>query len=84
MRGILTLIILILVYYALKTVVRSAVQAYYREEKRPRIMGEDMVLDPQCSTYVVKERAVTRTVRGTTTYFCSEACAARFEERRRG
>jgi len=82
MRGILVLVLFIALYYAFKIVVRSAVQSLHREVKRPRIMGDDMVQDPQCRTYVVKERAVARRVRGTTTYFCSEACARQFEEGR--
>lgn len=37
-----------------------------------------LVKDPVCETYVVRSRAVTRSVRGVTHYFCSSDCAARF------
>ena len=39
-----------------------------------------MVLDPGCRTYVVKDRAVTRRIRGSVHSFCSEACARRYED----
>jgi YHS domain-containing protein len=34
-----------------------------------------MVQDPQCRTYIVKERAVLRRIGGAPRYFCCEACA---------
>jgi len=46
-------------------------------------MGDEMVLDPECHTYVVKDRAVSRHIRGTLTHFCSDACARRYEEKNR-
>ena len=83
-RGILVFIFILLVYYSLKTLVRSALKGYYSEgEKRRQLKGEDMVLDPQCRTYVLKERAVARRVRGKLAYFCSEACAQKFAEQNR-
>lgn len=50
---------------------------------RPRRAGSQeprdvMVLDPVCSTYLPKSRAVTRRVGKADLYFCSEACAERF------
>lgn len=85
MRGLLTLVLFLILYSALKTIIRSAVHAFHREdrEERPGLRGEDMVLDPQCGTYVVKERAITRRTRGTITYFCSEDCARQFESQHR-
>ncbi|MEK6529430.1 MAG: YHS domain-containing protein [candidate division NC10 bacterium] len=34
--------------------------------------------DPVCQTYVLRSRAVRREAGGTTHYFCSRECAARF------
>jgi YHS domain-containing protein len=82
-RTILLFILLVLVYQSLKVVLRSAIRASQEKDKRARIRGEEMVLDPECKTYVLKERAVARTVRGTKEYFCSEACAQKFEARNR-
>jgi hypothetical protein len=84
-RGLLFFLVIFVIYSALKTVVRSAVKAYHDDEQRRgrRIMGDEMVLDPECSTYVVKDRAVTRRIRGTLTHFCSDACARRYEDKTR-
>jgi hypothetical protein len=85
MRGLLFFFAILVIYFALKTVVRSAVRAYHDDEQRrgKRIMGDEMVLDPECRTYVIKDRAVTRRIRGTLTHFCSDACARRYEDKNR-
>ncbi len=83
-RSILVFIFILLIYYVLKALVRFAVKGYYSEgEKRVQLKGEDMVLDPQCRTYVLKERAVARRIHGRPAYFCSEACAQKFVEQNR-
>jgi len=83
-RSILVLVFILLIYYSLKKLIRSALKGYYGEaEKRAQLKGEDMVLDPQCRTYVLKERAVARRIHGRPAYFCSEACAQKFEEQNR-
>lgn len=80
MRSLLIFFCLIVIYYALKTIVRSAFRAYHEEVPRRRIKGEEMVLDPQCRTYIVKDRAITRRIQGATHFFCSEACAQGYEK----
>jgi YHS domain-containing protein len=84
-RGLLFFLVIFVIYSALRTVVRSAVKAYHDDEQRRgrQIMGDEMVLDPECRTYVVKDRAVTRRIRGTLTHFCSDACARRYEDKYR-
>ncbi len=77
-RALLYVVLVMVLYQAIKTVFRSAVSSYEGEEPRKRsgrLPGGEMVLDPQCRTYVLKERAVTRRIKGSTTYFCSDACA---------
>ena len=85
MRAILLLIIVVLLYQAVKTIVRSAVAAYHdQDNRRPRrIPGQEMVQDPNCRTYIVKERACIRRISGKTEYFCSNACADAYERSRR-
>ena len=85
MRGLIFIVVVLVVYYALKTVVKSAVRTYHEDElsRQGRIMGDEMVLDPECRTYVVKDRAVARRIRGTLNHFCSEACAERYEAKNR-
>ncbi len=82
-RSILIFIVFILLYSALRTVFRSAMHAYRNIEERPKARGEEMVLDPNCRTYVPKGRALSRRIHGTLTYFCSETCARTYEERNR-
>ena len=84
-RNLLVFIVIIFVYYSLKTVLRSAFKAYHEEHDAPvRLKGEEMVLDPECRTYVIKGRALTRRFQGKVHSFCSEACAQRYEEKHRG
>ncbi len=85
MRVLLEIIAVIFVYYVIKAVLRSAVRAYHEEDGAPeRLQGKEMVLDPECRTYVVKDRAVTRRLAGQSHFFCSEDCARRYEEKHRG
>jgi YHS domain-containing protein len=82
-RNLLVIAFFLIVYHSLKTVFRSARRAYHEEDPRPGLMGEEMVLDPQCRTYVVKDRSVTRRIGGASRFFCSEACARQYEEKMR-
>jgi len=80
MRALLIFILIVVVYKAVKTVVRAALSTYHGGEKRPpRIPGEEMVQDPQCRTYVVKDRALIRRIGRRNEYFCSAACAETYE-----
>jgi YHS domain-containing protein len=45
---------------------------------RPRAIPDQLVKDPVCQTYIVRSRAVTRTLGGEPRYFCSVRCAERF------
>jgi uncharacterized protein len=83
-RSLFILFCAAIVYYALKTVFSSAVKSYHEEGRQSdRRMGEEMVQDPECRTYIPKTRAVTRRVGGKLCSFCSEACAQRYEEKKR-
>lgn len=52
-----------------------------RDEKGEVI--DDMVQDPECGTYVPRGEAVRRRIRGEDFYFCSTACADRYEKKMR-
>jgi len=41
----------------------------------PTTVGDELVKDPVCQTYIVKSRAVRRTTADGVRYFCSEQCA---------
>jgi YHS domain-containing protein len=82
-RAIILVVLLIVLFQAVKAVFRAATQAYRRDDGPQRLPGQDMVQDPQCRTYVVKGRAVARRSEGKTVYFCSKACADEYEKRHR-
>jgi YHS domain-containing protein len=82
-RAILLFVLLVVIYQAIRSVFRSAVESYHRGAEPSALPGAEMVQDPQCRTYVVKDRAVTRRIRGATTHFCSTACADAYERTQR-
>lgn len=84
-RPLLIFFFIVIIYYAVRTVIRSALKAYHHEDmnSRGRLKGDELVLDPQCKTYVVKGRATTRRVGGKLYSFCSETCAREYEAKNR-
>jgi YHS domain-containing protein len=42
------------------------------------ITSDELVKDPVCGIYIVRSRAVNRTVSGAARHFCSVECANRF------
>jgi len=78
-RALFILFLDMLVYSAIKTVLRAAGRTHQEEERKARIHGAEMVLDPQCRTYVIKDRATVRRIKGDLIYFCSEDCANKHE-----
>jgi hypothetical protein len=71
--ALLRLLLLVVFAYAFFVVLRAlAKRAKGIASSRPNSPAtEDMVLDPQCQSYVSKSDAVTRSGR----YFCSKECA---------
>jgi YHS domain-containing protein len=71
---LLRLLFLSAIIYILFLVLKSLLLG--RKGKSPDApqLGEAMVLDPQCQTYVPKSEAVARDGK----YFCSEECAQRY------
>ena len=82
-RALFILFLAMLVYSAIKTVLRSAARSYHESESKAQVHGAEMVLDPQCRTYVIKDRATARRVKGNLIYFCSEDCANKYEAQSR-
>ncbi len=86
-RALFYAFLLLVLYQAVKTVIRSAISAYGESDeprrRSDRLPGEEMVQDPQCRTYVLKDRAVRRRIGGMTAYFCSNACADEYARGRR-
>jgi YHS domain-containing protein len=43
--------------------------------------GEEMVLDPECGTYVPRNDAIKSQIKGSTHYFCSTECRDKHQKR---
>ena len=71
---LLRLILLFLICYILIAVVRSLMgrgKGAVSNRTQSNLDGEEMVLDPQCHSYIPKSDAITQSGR----YFCSQECA---------
>ena len=79
MRGLFLLGSLLLLVFLLWPIVRRLLPP---PAGRPRAIQDELVKDPVCQTYVLRSRAVSREAGGTTHYFCSRECAARFSAMR--
>lgn len=69
--------------YILYRLVKGIVGAGQKIEHGRREGGEvidEMVQDPQCGTYIPRQRAVRRRIKGEERYFCSEECAEKYEK----
>jgi hypothetical protein len=74
---LLRLIVLFLICCVVITLLRSLIgrgkgAASSRLKSKPD--GEEMVLDPQCQSYIPKSIAIAQSGR----YFCSQECARRY------
>ncbi|MDP3542145.1 MAG: hypothetical protein Q8T11_06695 [Elusimicrobiota bacterium] len=85
MRALLIAVYAVIAWYAARAVLRWLLQSPPKPERRGAGLppDADMVRDPECGVYVLKDRAVTRIVRGSVLCFCSEACADKNEARGR-
>jgi YHS domain-containing protein len=78
------LIIWLIVGFLIYTVFQAIKQSLLKPpapppEKTP--LGEEMVQDPECGTYVPRSDAVKAQAKGTTHYFCSATCRDKYLER---
>lgn len=78
MRAILILLWVAVAAFVVMSVVRRLSPAPRR--RTPDVLDE-LVKDPMCETYVVRSRAIQRTVGGEPLYFCSDECARRYAAR---
>lgn len=69
LRLLFLCVVIYIVYSALKPLLRGG-----NKPVDPEQLGEQMVLDPQCQTYVPESQAVARHGK----FFCSEECAQRY------
>jgi YHS domain-containing protein len=74
------IIIAVLIYLAYR-LVKIVFQPTKRFKSQPggKVIDE-MVQDPLCKTYIPRNEAVKRQIRGQAYLFCSEECASKFEK----
>ena len=75
LRLLFIVLIVYIVIRAIKAYLASTRSAKRRGSASPE--GEEMVLDPQCQTYVPKREAILQAGN----YFCSQECAKLFLSR---
>ncbi|HUK99969.1 MAG TPA: hypothetical protein VLX29_03860 [Nitrospirota bacterium] len=80
-RYVLFVIFIFLAYYAVKKMLKSALNSVRKDDGANQLPGEEMILDPECQTYVVKHRAISRRIKGKIYFFCSNTCAQQYEEK---
>jgi uncharacterized protein len=71
-RLVVVFLIFYVIFAALRSLVRSKLRVSGKHASDPT--GEEMVLDPQCRSYVPKSDAVAQSGR----YFCSRECARQY------
>lgn len=73
---LIRLAVAFLIFYAIFAAVRSILRNRSLKSSRldAELRGEEMVLDPQCRSYVPKSEAVAQAGK----YFCSRECARRY------
>lgn len=72
--SLLRLLLIFLIGYIVVLAFKSLIAGKKENLDQSGDLGEQMVLDPQCQTYIPKTEAL---VRGGE-FFCSEECARRF------
>lgn len=68
--------------YTLVQMVKQALRKPPAVPPEKSVRGEEMVLDPECGTYLPRNDAVTVEIAGEKRYFCSETCRDKFRQRR--
>lgn len=72
---LIRLAVVFLVLYVIFLALRSALRSRtLRSGKANELAGEEMVLDPQCRSYLPKSEAFTQSGN----YFCSRECAQKY------
>jgi YHS domain-containing protein len=71
-------LIWILIFLGLYLVLWPTIRKWLTRASTPRAIGDELVKDPVCQTYVLRSKALSRTVGGVTHYFCGPDCASRY------
>ncbi len=81
MQRLLLYLFLILIGYVLfKKITKSLIGPSDPEPKGP-VADAELIQDPQCGTYFLKQRGVKGVVDGKVLHFCSEECYEKYLKR---
>ncbi len=79
-RPLIYLLVGFLIYTAYQ-IIKQAVTRNSSPPPEKTSSGEEMLLDPECGTYVPRNDAIKAQIKGTTHYFCSAECRDNYQER---
>jgi uncharacterized protein len=69
------LIFLLIVYFGYRAVKRLVGSLFLPQDKYAEVEQDtDLIADPHCGTYFLKQSGVKADIQGKTVYFCSSAC----------
>ncbi len=68
------LIFYLIIIYLVIRLFRNLSISFEEKRKEKTSEGEEMVLDPNCRTYIPKRDAISRRAGGEKFYFCSKKC----------
>jgi YHS domain-containing protein len=67
-----------LIYRVGKSWFRSLESGNYPDEDASSLKETELVQDPECGTYFLKQRGVSAHIGGQTLFFCSNACRDKY------
>jgi len=79
-RLFLIFVLLVVLFVLLRSVYRNSKLA--GRPAGPPLDGDQMVQDPVCGVFVPRKTAIVQQVGGVSNCFCSQECAAKFQEQR--
>lgn len=79
-RALIYLLVGFLIYTAYQ-IIKQAVTRSSSLPPEKTSHGEEMLLDPECGTYVPRNDAIKAQNKGTTHYFCSAECRDKYQKR---
>jgi hypothetical protein len=78
MRLIIYIFLGYLIYRVCKSWFRSVESRNDRDEDATSLKEAELVRDPECGTYFLKQRGVSTQIGGQTLLFCSKACRDKY------
>ena len=77
------IIYFVIIYFAIN-LVKALITPKKTYENKDSNLGEDMVEDPYCGTFIPKSSALEKKSGGEKLYFCSKECWQRYKDEGKG